>query len=290
MSESANYIILNGACIPEEEATIPAATSGLYYGAGCFETMLAENGSIFKYDDHIARLNKGLKYLTGTDTALMDNETILNQIGTLFSKNDLLQRRSRIRIQVSLGEKNGYSMKDDLSLITIISATAVGEKLDSKKLILSEISVVPSSARPTDLKLSNMLHYRQAFRTAERKGVDDAILITENGFVAETSISNIFWMKNQTIFTPSQDCEILPGIMRNTILEILKNKGIYKVKEGRFSMDELLKADIVWLTNSIIELAPVSCIEKISFGIDEPFFLDLRDKLNAYKKTNSTHV
>ncbi len=290
MSNSANYIILNGSCIPEEEAMIPAVTSGLYYGAGCFETFLAESGTIFKFDDHIARLNKGLDFLGASEAGMVNAEIILDQIKTLLHENDLLKECARIRIQVSLGEKNGYSGKGDSSTIVIITGKSARKNSSPKKLILSETSVVSSSARPTDLKLCNTLHYRQAFREAEQKGVDDAIMITEKGFVAESSIANIFFMKDEVIYTPSEDCDILPGIMRNSIIEILKNEMNYDIEEGRFSMDELLKANIVWLTNSIKEIAQVSQIEKISFGIDDPFLSDLKNMLNAYKEKHSTHV
>lgn len=290
MSKSVKYIILNNSCIPEEEARIPAVTSGLYYGAGCFETFIAESGSVFKFDEHMDRLNKGLKYLGVSDGKWMDGELILSRIHTLLAKNNLTEKRSRIRIQVSLDERNGYSKKEDSSIIVIITANPAERNLKPKKLILSETSVVPSSAQPGELKLSNMLHYRQAFREAEQKDADDAIMITENGFVAESSIANIFWMKDGTIFTPSEDCGILPGIMRNSIIEILRNQMEFEVTEGRFSMDELLKADIVWLTNSVVEFVPVSQILKIFFTVDKPFFSTLRNELNVYKKEHSTHV
>lgn len=290
MSESIKHIILNGSCIPEEEAMIPAVTSGLYYGAGCFETFLAENGSIFRFDDHIERLNRGLEYLGVSNRRITDSESILAQIKTLLAKNNLSEKSARIRIQISLAEKGGYSKKEDPSTIEIITAELSEEKSNPKKLILSETSGVPSSARPSDLKLSNMLHYRQAFREAEEKGADDSVLVNGNGFVAETSIANIFWEKNEKIFTPSADCDILPGIMRNSIIEILKHKMQFEVNEGRFSMDELLKADLVWLTNSGMELVPVSDIENISFRMDEHFFSALMKQLQKYKKEHSIHA
>lgn len=282
--------MLNGSCIPEKEAMIPAVTSGLYYGAGCFETFLAESCNIFKFNNHITRLNKGLKYLSDSDAYRIDSEIILDQLKTLLSQNNLFEKNARIRIQVSLTEKNGYSRKGDSSPLVIIAAKSVQKESNPKKLILSETSVIPTSARPSELKLSNTLHYRQAFREAEQKGVDDAIMITENGFVAESSIANLFWMKNETIFTPSQDCDILPGIMRNSIIKILRDEMSYEVEEDRFGIDELLNADTAWLTNSIVEFAPVLHIEKISFRMNEQFFSDLGKELNAYKKKHSTHV
>lgn len=290
MSESVDHIILNGSCIPEQEATIPAVSSGLFYGVGCFETFLTENGSIFRFDNHIRRLNRGLKYLGISDQNFIDGDSIRKHIKTLLAKNNLSKKRGRIRIQISLAEKGGYSKKEDSPTIEMITAQLSKAESNPKKLILSETSVVPSSARPSDLKLSNMLHYRQAFREAEEKGADDSVLVNVNGFVAETSIANIFWKKDEKIFTPSVDCDILPGIMRNSIIEILIHKMRFEVIESRFSMDELLKADFVWLTNSGVELVPVSDIENISFQIDEYFFSGLMKQLQKYKKEHSIHA
>lgn len=290
MSSSKKYISLNGSCIPEKVAMIPAITSGLYYGAGCFETLVAEENGIFKFDEHIQRLNRGLEYLGVSNEKMIKAESILREIKTLLVNNSLVDKRSRIRIQVSLEEKGGYSISKNASIIVVITADSTEKNPTPRNLILSETSVVPSSAVPGDLKLSNMLHYRQAFREAEGKGADDAIMITEKGFVAETSIANIFWMKDDTIYTPSEECEILPGIMRNSLIEIVKDDLKYELNEGKFTMDELLKADLVWLTNSVLEFVPVAQIENISFKYDEQFLSVLQNKLNRYKKENTTHV
>lgn len=290
MSDSINYIILNGSCIPEKDAMIPAVTSGLYYGAGCFETFLAEKGGIFKFKDHIERLNKGLEYLGIPNKYRIEGEEILSLLKQLLNKNSLIDKKCRIRIQVSVADKGGYSKKGDSPTIILMTSELSQAQINPRKLILSETSVVPSSARPSELKLSNMLNYYQAFREAEEKGVDDAIMVNGKGFVAETSIANIFWMKDENIFTPSADCDILPGIMRNSIIEILRDTMQFEVKEGRFSMDELLKADFIWLTNSVLGLVPVSAIENISFRTDDVFFSGLSEELNAYKKEKSINV
>nr|WP_255695668.1 aminotransferase class IV [Rhodohalobacter sp. 614A] len=285
-----NDIILNGELISEAEATIPAVTSGLYYGAGAFETFLSENGEIFKYNEHIKRLNAALKYLGLSKNMLIDADSVLGQIKKLLQKNNLLDEKARIRIQVSLSEKPGYSGKDEASVLTIISASGCKKPVSPQHLVLSDTSVVPSSARPTQFKLSNMLHYRQAFREAEKKEADDAILLTIGGFVAETSIANIFWLKDGDVYTPSKECDILPGIMRKSIVYILREELGYEVNEGKYSMDELLIADAVWLTNSAIDFVPVSKIEGISFDITNGLFSDLSKQLSDYKKENMIHV
>ena len=291
MDRSDSFISLNGKIIRESEAEIPATISGLYYGAGCFETFLSESGAIFKFENHLIRLHEGLQYLGVTKEKLPQKSNLLSQIKNLFEKNELSDTKSKIRIQASLLEKSGYSLKNNnQDFLTMITASPFKEKSRPKTLILSETSVVPSQSRPTHLKLSNMLHYRNAFREAEMKGADDSILVNNKAFVAETSIANIFWMKDDEIFTPSEDCDILPGVMRNSLIDILNHTRETKVKEGRFSFDELMAADVVWLTNSTWDFVPVSDIEGAQFKTDLHFFSELRENLDSYKKQNMIHV
>lgn len=290
MTDSSDCIILNGELVPKSKATIPAETSGLYYGAGAFETFLSEKGRIFKFKEHIKRLNAGLEYLGIPNENSIDAESVLNQIRKLLKKNSLLEERARVRIQISLAENQGYSDNNDPSMITIISSAKSKAPKNPQHLILSETSAVPSSARPAQLKLSNMLHYRQAFREAQQKQADDAVMLTVEGFVAETSIANIFWVKEDEIFTSSEECDILPGIMRNSIINILQEKMGYEVNEGNYSMDELLNADAVWITNSAIDYIPIRTIEDVSFNTEYSLFSDLREHLSAYKKEKMTDV
>ena len=290
MSDSLNHIFLNDELVSENKAKIPAVTSGLYYGAGAFETFLSERGNIFKFSDHLSRLNRGLSYLGVSKENYFSERKILDQLKELIKENNLSDKNARVRIQVSLSEKQGYSSGDDMPLISMITATSIQERKEVQSLILAENSVVSTSARPTHLKLSNMLHYRNAYREAEQKGADDAILLNHDGFVAETSIANIFWKKDDVIYTPSDECDILPGIMRNSIIDILRNRMQVPVKEGRFGVDELMEADSIWLTNSTVGFIPVLQIQDTSFKTKNEFLSELEKELPTYKEEYMTDV
>lgn len=266
---------------------ISAISPGLFYGAGCFETFLSEEGKIFRFSDHLDRLAQGLTYLGISDSRL-DRDVIQEQIRTLLEKNNLRKYKSRLRIQISLSGSGEYSDNSNVSLNQIFSARLIKDRSKYRKLILSDTKVIPNSAQPSKLKLSNMLHYRQAYREAEKKGADDAVMMNVDDFVAETSIANIFWMKENTIFTPSTQCDILPGIMRNSIIDILRNMMSFKVLKGRFKVENLLGADLIWCTNSIIDFIPISEIDNYTFDISDHFFNTLKKNLTEYKRLNYT--
>lgn len=279
------FVSVNGELISPREANIPAVSSGLFYGAGCFETMRYETSGIFKFQEHVDRLNRGLAYLDVPELIFTEEETLLKEITGLIQKNGLRNKTVRVRVQASLLETKGYQKDEEFSVVRIITCKEIPEiKPESFKLVTSDICVVPDDCRPANLKLSNMLHYRKAFRQAKQAGADDALMLTVNGYVAESSIANLFWKKGKNIFTPSADCDILPGIMRNCVIEIVKNTDGLNLKQGTFFPSELADAESIWLTNSVQEIRPVGEIDGKTLPVDFKFVEMLKEALNDLKK------
>jgi len=283
MSKRSSYVSLNGKIMKQDEALIPANNSALYYGTGCFETFLVEKSNFFKLKEHIDRLNRGMAYLSGGKIDPVAFDQIKSDTLRLIKENELEQERVKVRIQFSLMEESGYSESpntDSFLLITVMKATVSVKPLT---ITVAGTRVVPASSRPADLKLSNMLHYRQAWREAKSDGMDDAILLTTDDFLAETSIGNLFWKKEDEIYTPSADCDILPGIMRNSVIDILTNKMSLKVNEGKYPLNELKTSETVWMTNSLREVQEISDVDGHKFETNQPFLKQLMNRLKEYK-------
>jgi len=283
MSNSSPYVCLNGRIIKQDEALIPANNSALYYGTGCFETFLVENSAFFKLKEHVDRLNRGMAYLSGNKGNLLAEEQIREDTIQLIKKNQLGKERVKVRIQFSLLEESGYSESKDPGYFLLIAVSKATESLTPLIVTVADTRVVPASSRPADLKLSNMLHYRQAWREAKSDGMDDAILLTTDDFLAETSIGNLFWKKEDEIYTPSADCDILPGIMRNSVIDILTNKMSLKVNEGKYPLNELKTSETVWMTNSLREVQEISDVDGHKFETDQHFLKQLKNRLKEYK-------
>jgi len=284
MSKKFHFVSLNDDILPQGEALIPADGSAARYGTGCFETFRADSGKIFKFSEHIRRLNRGIQYLSGGSIIPVDAKKILGQVHKLLEVNDLLTKSSRVRIQFLLNENSGYEPEGNPIHYLFITASEL--LADSKSLSLASVDtkVIPSTSRPVDLKLSNMLHYRNAWREARGKGADDAILLTQDGFLAETSIANIFWKIGNTIYTPDQSCDILPGVMRNSLIDLLAGINELNVEEGRFKPDDLKTAETVWVTNSIREIQFVNSVNDLNYDTDSEFCLTLKNWFKDYKK------
>jgi len=277
-------VILNGLPVDKKQASIPAVGSAVYYGTGCFETMKSESGKIFRFQDHIQRLNDGLKYLGTSENKLLTLSDLKSDIENLLTVNGLEKDVVKIRYQVSLIERNGYRGSSDSETIRLAAADKISSLPTERSLSIVKTRVIPSECKPAKYKSSNMLHYRNAYREALNSGADDGIMLTIDGFVSETSISNIFWKKDNVVFTPSVECDILPGIMRNTVIETLINDYQYKVSEGVFKPAELFQADIVWITNSVMEIVPVKSIDGKVLATDKDFFQYLINLLSETKQ------
>ncbi|HLR91228.1 MAG TPA: aminotransferase class IV [Balneolaceae bacterium] len=262
------YTCLNGEFRELNSAEVPVHQAGIYYGAGCFETILYTSGSLQYWEEHYSRLCKGLRWLGIEDEQLPDRINIHNNILSLLQANSLQDRRAKVRIQCSLLNEQGYSQHRQPEYFTWIVTEELSVREGPYTLKSVPTRVIPGESRPADLKLSNMLHFREAFRQAQRAGFKDALLFNSSRLVAETAIANIFWIREETIYTPSAACDILPGIMRKNVMEFLHSELNLTVKEGEFPPEALYEADAVWITNSLMPVKPVERIDNIHYNPD----------------------
>ena len=247
--------------------------------------MLSEHGSIFRVSRHFRRLLDGLFYL-GVKAAYMPSEDGVREVvERLLNLNSYEEVPAKVRMQASLMTKGGYKDEYPIDFLLLITTDKASLNIPARSMIVSETRVVPKECKPAHLKLSNMLHYRQAGREAKKAGVDDAVMLTSEGLVAESSIANIFWKRGEKIYTPSEACDILPGITRNSLLELLDAEDVYSVEEGEYHIEDLQHADAAWLTNSVMGLVPVSEINGDQFNTQSSFFHRLTDSFESFKRS-----
>jgi len=143
---------------------------------------------------------------------------------------------------------------------------------------------IPQDALSCSFKLSNGINYIRASLEAREQNADDALMLTINDYVSETTIANIFWLKEQTIYTPNLECDILPGITRGILSSIIRNRSEYKLVKGRFEAKELDHAEAVWVCNSLREIRPVERIGENTYKTKYPVYKKLRKEFQNYKK------
>ena len=263
-------IYLNGNLIPAAKAKISPFNFGFLYGYGIFETMRSYGGSIFRLDPHLARLSEAAKILGIADK--LDEFDLDQACHAVLKANNLFD--ARLRLMVTGGEGDIIPNPDTCNGITvfIVARKLVppsAEKYErGYKAILS--SYRRNSQSPLSrLKSTSYLENVLARHEARAASVDEAVLLNEKNSVAEGGTTNVFLLSGQLLITPSIESGALPGIIREVVLELAKSMGITTVVK-QVELGELTTADEAFLTNSIIEIMPLTRLDNKPIGSGKP--------------------
>jgi branched-chain amino acid aminotransferase len=246
---------VDGKRVDPASPRIVVADRGFTLADGIFETMRAYGGTIFRFDDHMARLSRGAQAL---------------QLPRPANLADMLQQALRelrsaradaiVRLTVSRGPgRHGLTPTRAESPTVVLYA----QELATFK---TSISVRTVSGRRNEYAMSaglKTLSYTDnvlALLEAVAKGAEDAVLLDTAGHVSEATAANVFLVKNETVRTPPVSCGAFPGITRAIVIELLGEQGV-TVTEDPVTPQELAQADEVFLTSSIREIAPVDTVD-----------------------------
>ena len=275
------YLNINGRLLSENENSLPATSRALSYGDGCFVTLMSYKGKFLHFEDHFKRLQNGLKYLEMNVDLTKDQ--LRSEILRLLEKNDLEAEDSVIRIQGYREGSSGYFDISDRAGF-IITNRMLPNRSDSLQLKTVSIPAIPSLALERKVKLSNSINYIKAAQEAKKKGGDDALMLTINKKISETTISNVFWIKGNQIFTPSVNCDLLPGVTRSILIELVKQDSDLILAQGEFNLEEIYLAEAVFCTNSVMEMKSVSGVDDYLYKNEHSVFEKLKDDFRVYKE------
>lgn len=275
------FININGTLFPEEEASLSANSRAVSYGDGCFETFVSYKSKFLHFEDHFSRLQSGLKYLEMNLDLTKDQ--MKSEVQKLLEENELEDEDSVVRIQCYREGSSGYFDISDRSGF-IISNRSIPERSESIKLKTVSIPAIPSAALERKVKLSNSINYIKAAQEAKKKGGDDALMLTIDKNISETTISNIFWIKGSQVFTPSVNCDLLPGVTRSLLIKLIDQDTESRLIEGAFRPEDIYSAEAVFCTNSVMEMKPVSRIDDFSYKTDHSIVEKLKDDFKVYKE------
>ena len=268
---------LNGAYLPLDEARISVTDSGFLYGFGCYETLRGYHGRVFRLNEHLIRLSQTAERLK-LPVDIQELKIIITEI---LLRNDY--ENVRLRITITGGETNqlmsGNAILSPTILVTAVKYIPYSTDIYEKGFNL----IIASMSRNSRSSLSEMkticfLESLLAREEAHSAGADDAIFLNEKGLLAEASSSNVFLVSGGFLKTPRLGSGLLPGVTREVVLELAKKYGL-STMETDIKSEELQAAEEVFLTNSMIEIMPVTKVESkiISSGRPGPITLKLSE-------------
>jgi len=257
-------VFLNGELIPASQAKVSVFDGGFLHGAGLFETMRAYAGKVYRLDEHLDRLLSSAKELAIPVAGNKDE--LHDAVVQTLEANGLDE--ARLRLTVSWGD-----LRSDPKGTILITASQLkpypAEFYEKGMAIVISDSKVESSNPVARHKSTNYLPRLLELRKAQQLKAGESLWFTESNHLAEGCISNVFLVKDSKLLTPSLAEPILPGVTRAAVLELARTEKI-PVSEQSLTIDDVLAAEEIFLTNSVMEIMPVCRFEKHAVGNEEP--------------------
>lgn len=281
-----NWVFINDKFVPSQEACVSIYDHGFLYGDGAFEGIRAYHGKVFRLKEHVDRLYRSMKSLW-IDLPY-DMDVFCDNIKELVKKNEVID--GYIRVTVTRGVSLGLDPKNIKTPPTVV--------LSSDKLALypqsmydeglEVVTVATRVANPQVLEpriksLGKYVANIQAKLEANQVGAGEGLMLTEDGYVAECTGDNIYFIRDSVVYTPAAHLGILEGITRMTVIELLTEMGV-KVVEGTFTRFDLYAADECFLTGTAAEVIPMVKLDgrKIADGLPGKLTKGLMARFRQY--------
>ncbi|ABV74925.1 branched-chain amino acid aminotransferase [Rickettsia akari str. Hartford] len=252
------HVWINGDLVPYQFARIHVLTHSLHYSGSVFEGERAYNGKVFKLKEHTARLIKsaealGLKVPYSVDEIIKAHELVIKQ-------NNI--KDAYIRPLIWCGDESLNITNPDLSTNLLIAGIPSIPRSFEKGINLHVSRWRKAMPDSTPVQSKSAAQYNMAItsqKAAKALGYDDALLLDYEGYIAECTTTNIFFVQDKTLYTPIAD-RFLNGITRQTIIEIAKDLGL-EVKEERLKLEQLENFTGCFVTGTAIEVQNISSID-----------------------------
>jgi branched-chain amino acid aminotransferase len=285
--QEAEKIWMNGALVDWHEARVHVLSHALHYGSAVFEGIRSyatdAGPAVFRLDDHLARLERSaaMYYMPIPFT----REELRLAVHKLLAANDLSSCYIRPLVMRGYGTMGLFPL--EASVDVAIAAWEWGAYLGEEGLrsgIRAKVAswrrignnTIPATAKAGGQYLNSIL----AKIETHKAGYQEAILLNEQGFVADGSGENIFVVKAGRLITPPITASILEGITRATIIELAADEGI-EVAERDVTRAELYAADELFITGTAAEVCPVNEVDDHALGPPGPITRRLQDRFFA---------
>jgi branched-subunit amino acid aminotransferase/4-amino-4-deoxychorismate lyase len=277
----AEKVFLNDRLVDAGRARISAADSGFLYGAGLFETMRSCNGVVFCLKDHLDRLFFSARALSIEHR--YEREFIVDSVYKLLKANKLADARLRLTL-------TGGPMTAEERRATLLIAATKFEAYPAEYYRRGVLVVLcPFRQNPAEPiyghKTINYFSRMIALQLARQKRAAESLWFTVDNRLAEGCISNVFLVKDSTLYTPPIRTPVLAGVARKTVCEIAVNNSIELVEKDLYISD-VLGAEEAFLTNVIMQVMPISRVESHTVGDGEvgPMTSKLAEKFEEFVK------
>lgn len=263
-------VYLNGSYIEQQEAAIPVADRGFIFGDGVYEVVRVVNGNFFMENEHLERMDEGLKALK-IDFPAAQRDLIPEISRRLLKENQHLDGEATVYFQVTRGAAwpRTHTFPEPAVAPTLFMSTASftpHTQLHNKGV--DAITLPDVRWTRCNLKTVNLLPNTLAKQEAKEAGVNSALLIRD-GVITESPNANIFCVKDGTLYTFPASNYILNGITRNAVLAIAEEAGI-PVKFDPVRQENIFELDELFFSGTTTDIQPVVMVDGKNIGDGKP--------------------
>ena len=269
------WIFLNDRFVKEEEAVVSVFDHGFLYGDGVYETIRSYGSRIFMRDQHLARLRRSADGIGLTIPISEDRWPRL--LHEAMTRNDVGNERNDVYLRITVSRGAG-AIGLDPALCPTPTVVIMAKPLHPPspehyragvKLIVARTRRNLPSALPPQIKATNFLNNILAKQEAIAAGAFDSILLNWESHVTECTVSNLFFVRAGRLCTPTLACGLLDGITRSIVLNLAQEAEI-PIDEGHFGVEAIYQADECFLTNTSMEVMPVTTVDGHPVGNGTP--------------------
>ena len=262
---------LNDKFLDIQEAKISPLDRGFLFGDAIYEVIISVNRKPFELGAHLTRLKKNISSLKYSLSDQFDLEEIILEV---ISRNKFLNQVIYVQISRGTDIVRDHIPSNDLTPTIFVSShelkTDFSPSSGEKAILLEDFRWRKSQIKATSL-LANVIYRSEA----KHQEVFETILF-ENGFITEGAVSNVFCCIDNKILTPPLTENILPGVTRKVILELIQDTS-FKYEETKITVDSFLSAEEIWVTNSTKGIIPIIELDgkKIGSGLPGEKYLQI---------------
>jgi branched-subunit amino acid aminotransferase/4-amino-4-deoxychorismate lyase len=236
-------LISFGECIP-----VDPTESSFAHGFGLFETMRYADGRLYFWADHWARLSRSARHF---GLAVPEESAALDALRSLVTKSAIKAATLKLSLVKTMGGSRLY-----------VYARPPMSPVATRRLRLEADAPIFPASLLAGHKTHNYMESMYLLNRARADGYDDCLRVDARGYLAETAVANLFFMKDGQLHTPSLATGILPGVTRAALLRAAE----LAIEEGLYTPETLQEAEAVFVTNATFGLQPIERIEGFTQG------------------------
>jgi branched-chain amino acid aminotransferase len=265
---AARSVWVNGERQSVDRVHVSAHDRGLTLADGVFETMRVRGGTVFRLDQHLARISSALETL-----AIAEPWALREWVMKAVRADENAEASVRLTVTRGVATVGGVPAEPDLTATVIVSVAplrsfppAVYERGLTAQVASGRRN---ERAMTAGLKTLGYTDAVLALIEAQRSGADEALFLDTQGHCSEATSSNLFLWTGAALRTPPTTCAALPGITRAAVIEVARTQGLV-LEESEFGLEDLLGAAEAFLTSSLRGIAPLVRVDGRAIGAGVP--------------------